>query len=333
MVHQWQVKGEPVTLQSTRRFYLRRFFRIAPLYYTVLIFTFAIQESFLAGYNVLRSNDPGRWMGDVVYDPARMSLDTTNFLMHVTFLFGLHPRFSFSTFLPDWSLSLEMQFYLIFPLLMISWQRIGPIRTTLAWFVACDVIARLLPVFPEPSPLPLKLHVFLVGMLAAEGVRVFPSGPRRSVAMILLACLIAPQDTRIVAGAAGIIFLAGVSDTSSRFRAAADALLDNRAVRFLAETSYAVYLVHGFWIALAGAWLFQQPSFMELKPWARVFVLIGVTALGSYAAAWFLYRYVERPGIAAGRAISSYVSVSPPQAGRGSAKTEPMAGDAGPARS
>jgi len=107
---------EPLTTsRNWFRFWLRRFFRLAPAYYLSLALAIASRAYFLVGFQKLQSLNPVRWPAGGVYDPARVEYTLTNIVLHLSFLFGLHPSYSFSTFLPDWSLSLEMQFYLAFP--------------------------------------------------------------------------------------------------------------------------------------------------------------------------------------------------------------------------
>ena len=305
MVHQWHARGELVTPSSVGRFYLRRFFRIAPLYYMVLIVTFIIQKPFLEGYASLRAANPQRWAEDFIYDPNLMNMNVNNFWMHLTFLFGASPYFSFSDFLPDWSISLEMHFYAVFPFLLLAFRRIGPLATAALSLLACSLVGRYLPVFPEPSALPLKLSVFIVGMLTAEAAQGFRVNSRRSVLLALAAALIAPRDSRITLGVAILLYIVAVDEPGSRLRVTADRFLGNSVARFLGETSYSVYLIHGFFISLAGGWFFRQAGFLSLDSKVRVAILTAVTATGSYSLGWILFRSVERYGIQVGRRLST----------------------------
>src|SRR5262249_15208542 len=83
------------------------------------------------------------------------------------YLFGLSPKYAFSTMLPDWSLSLEMQFYAVFPVLALAMRRFGWLVTCIAltgvsvvgsWAIGRSVV------FPEPSLLIFKLPVFMAGI-------------------------------------------------------------------------------------------------------------------------------------------------------------------------
>ncbi|WP_367225298.1 acyltransferase family protein, partial [Mesorhizobium sp.] len=78
---------------------------------------------------------------------------------------------AYRTPLPDWSLGLEMQFYAVFPALMLLVRRFGWLWSALvaaALGALAVVILKSMSVhFPMPSFLPLKIQVFLCGMLLA----------------------------------------------------------------------------------------------------------------------------------------------------------------------
>jgi peptidoglycan/LPS O-acetylase OafA/YrhL len=117
-------KIEPWEKPSTLLyFYTRRFFRIAPVYYLFLF----VAILFLEQFNILMTIHSGQTESN--WNPELTSFISNNILltiiMHVTFLFGLVPSFVQDNILPDWSISLEMQFYAVFPFIMLLIRKIG----------------------------------------------------------------------------------------------------------------------------------------------------------------------------------------------------------------
>jgi peptidoglycan/LPS O-acetylase OafA/YrhL len=148
-------------------FWTRRFFRIAPLYYVLLILSLLLGPM-LGEY---RAAIAAVWPDTAT--PASRYLDhgMVNVISHLSFAFGFLPDFAFRTPLPDWSIGLEMQFYLVFPAIMLAIARIGPVKTTLLFIAACIALKVLFPAFfhqfEMPSFLPMKLSVFFGGIWIA----------------------------------------------------------------------------------------------------------------------------------------------------------------------
>ncbi len=313
----------PASLASWLRFWVRRFFRLAPAYYLVFFAVVVLARPFLYGYTVLAERVPVL-RDSLIYHPQYVDFTFANVAAHVTFAFGVLPEYAFSSMLPDWSLSLEMQFYLVFPLLFLAMRRLGPLKVALALSVVCAIatlelnampgIRGTIGLFPEPSFLPMKLPVFIAGMLVCEAaLGIGVTTIRRCLMQALALALAALQwlfhpyygwGTLSLVGAVAImIALASGADRWGPLRRGLAALLGNRVTAFMADTSYSVYLVHGLFISMYGAWLFNQESFGMRSPPQQVLILwLGVVA-GSYTLAWLLFRYVERPGIALGRRI------------------------------
>lgn len=91
---------------DTATFFTKRFFKLAPLYYIVIIMCY------LLGFN--NKLEPNIQI---------MPLDFKNFLIHISFLHGLFPEYIRSIFSVSWSLTPEVVFYALFPFLFLQSNR------------------------------------------------------------------------------------------------------------------------------------------------------------------------------------------------------------------
>lgn len=291
-------------------FWVRRFFRIAPLYYLLLL-TVLIIGPWLGEYRTsIAAVWP--WTATPLERYTDQSLD--NALMHVSFLFGATPFYAFRTALPDWSIGLEMQFYLMFPLLMLMIAWIGPIRAGLGAIFACLAVQWFFPgfshAFQMPSFLPLKLYVFFIGIWLALGRH---HGTMR--AMLLVALLVAGFWARRFQGESiarvfMVIMMFYLMDGSaslplsgvlSRYLERLRSALARPSGKFLGETSYAVYLLHLAVVLPVAGTLAQQAWYVRESPWIRFTVCALITFTIVYPISWQLYSTVERRGIQWGK--------------------------------
>lgn len=298
-------------VRNWKRFWIRRFFRLAPAYYLSLALAVLAAEYFLGGYKHLQEISSGPWQEGGVYDPLRIRYTLENILLHLTFLFGLHPQYSFSSFLPDWSLSLEMQYYLAFPALLLLAYRMGALRSAFlvgipAFLVGLWVSSGL--TFYEPSLLPMRLHCFIAGMLMF-GVMEPGLGHRRRLTLQLgaiffvsLAFAYGESPFALLVLFIAMLQLGWMEKTASRPRWLA-ATVSNPVTRFASNTSYGAYLFHGFFLSVAG-WLFASSETLRaLSPLLRVQFLLAFVTAGTYSVAYLVYRYVEVPGIRLGSRV------------------------------
>lgn len=307
------------------RFWVRRFFRIAPLYYVLLA------VAMLAG----------NWIGDWRDVIASVHPDTAtavsrytdqsalNWLTHLSFAFGLSPSYSFRTALPDWSIGLEMQFYLVFPFLMLVWRAVGPFITVLAALLFCAVTGLVLKgyfdAFPMPSMLALKLHVFAAGMLLAAALK---SSDRITTLGLVALAMVLPllsylihieniASSRIQI-ALVLIFAALVfHENLARLPVlkpvvgAVIRFLDSRPMRHLGDTSYSVYLVHLLILIPLVGLLSSFPAYGHLPNFAKMGLSIVLSAPPVYLLAWGLHHAVELRGIALGKLALSRRTARP----------------------
>lgn len=309
---------EPLdTARGTIRFWTRRFFRLAPAYYASLLAVVLLNTWYLDGYLSLQGLNPDKWPRGGVYDPRSSDYSARNLLWHVTFLFGLHPNRSFSTFLPDWSLSLEMQFYAVFPFLWLFVRRFNsPLALTafgLATFAAGVLFSERVH-FAEPSLLILKLHYFIVGILLAQTALRVKCGKRpwgtAVCAMALTSCDFFRYGSEFLTLPVIILLLITLIVIArdrhpSPLRTAlimySKKVFANRIILFGSDVSYSVYLFHGFFISMFGLLLANYEVLRQIQPPWRFGLMLAFVGVGAYAFSYCTYRAIELPGVALGK--------------------------------
>jgi peptidoglycan/LPS O-acetylase OafA/YrhL len=300
-------------------FYIRRFFRIAPLYYCALALALCFQAQFLdlvAQNNAVLPN-PVR---SGPYDPTDRSLTLANILSHVTFAFGAIPRFAANNQLPDWSIGLEMQFYLAFPFIALLLVRTQFWKGTLllmglSWLslqlfgVGIADQPKALGVFPMASFLPLRIDCFLAGILVSAGLYEDKSSIRRTVLVLMGLGVAALYMKRFFIMCFAFAVYELVSTHGSGF-ASLDAgvrlvgrLIRARLFKWMADASYGVYLLHTL-ILTPLIWLLVKTGrFVGLAPALRFLICALIAVPLVYLAAAAFHVLVEQPGIALGKRI------------------------------
>jgi len=152
-------------------FYIRRFFRIAPAYYVALAAALLLAAYLGHARDQIAETLPSAGTaGDCYFIKDYF----TSALVHASFVFGLLPQYSYSTPLPDWSLGLEMQFYVAFPLLYLLYRRnflVCFVGSLVAMLLIGAAVGRFGIHFPMPSFLPLKFNNFAAGIALVLGPR------------------------------------------------------------------------------------------------------------------------------------------------------------------
>jgi peptidoglycan/LPS O-acetylase OafA/YrhL len=290
-------------------FWVRRFFRIAPLYYLLLIPTFI----FGGALGEMREQIGGIFPWTLTQGIRYSDHSLPNILAHISFTFGALPYFSFRTALPDWSIGLEMQFYLIFPfamLLVLRWgyEAMAGIVMALSlgsfylWHQFCSS-------FPMPSFLPLKMHLFLTGMLIAAS---FHRKLRRSEFLIVLlplvSMLIHVQGDLLwvcadVLMSLGLLVLLRRDLPLSSLLSPLRKLLNARISQFIGDISYALYLLHLLIVIPISRTLLGFHWMLTLPPILRFGTILAINTLVIVPACALLHAVVEKRGIKLGKSV------------------------------
>jgi len=275
--------GEQV---SWTAYFVRRFFRIAPLYYVVL------------AYVVVSGSAP----------VARDSYMET-MLFHVTFANVVAPQFANDVISVEWSIAVEWGFYLLLPFLVgVCRHRYGVAALSIVAILLVrwhdDIAAALGKTFFENRSFSLLSHfyAFVVGMVVFLAVtnKLVGVGARRvltGVSVALVIAMLVCGDTTWSGPMVAIVTCGAIVN------AAADGMarrvLSWQPLVWIGLVSYSVYLLHIFVI---GAF---APS--GVRSDLGMICALAVTL----AAASLTYFAIERPFRAVGRRIAHAVDRTP----------------------
>ncbi|MBB4235107.1 acyltransferase family protein [Rhizobium esperanzae] len=291
-------------------FWIRRFFRIASLYYIMLVIALVLGSRIydarmvIDAFNGVQPQAANRYLDDSL----------RNYLMHFSFLFGLMPSYAFRTALPDWSIGLEMQFYAALPFILIVVGRLGWLKGLLITVLLANVAALVVQhrfYFPMPSFLPLKMHVFAAGMLLAGALWMPHRRAYLSFGLALLLVLIPVGGNMTILHegvrvALVVLFFTlvhadrfpGSAATAARW---ANSFLGNKFFGYLGELSFGAYLIHLLIMQPVVAWLIANAPMSNSGRWL---VTLTVTIPLVYALSFIGYRLIELPGQAIGKKLT-----------------------------
>ncbi|KKW49694.1 acyltransferase family protein [Pantoea stewartii subsp. indologenes] len=300
--------------ETIKKFWLRRFFRIAPLYYLLLA------VALISGpwFGEMRDTIAHVYSGTATDASRYADQSLMNVVTHFSFLFGVLPAYGFNTTLPDWSIGLEMQFYLLFPFIMLAVMRFGYAPALLCIMALSCAGRYLLPdyyeAFEMPSMILIKLNMFISGMLLAEAVRrrsllyvVFAlAGPVVSVFIGLGAIkLQVVMEALMIIGMAAVLWQYQENSLMARLIQLPRKVLNNRLSTWLGDVSFSVYLLHLLIVIPAIALLLKQTDIAYQSDVTRFLIVCAVSLPLTYGLASLLYQYVEKPGIRLGKKVLS----------------------------
>jgi peptidoglycan/LPS O-acetylase OafA/YrhL len=298
---------------SLRRFYIRRGLRIWPLYYAVFaLYAFvlpAIDSRYFSAVYV-SSNELG-------YDQYHGSLwpfalFLQNYLVNIE-----NVRLGLGVF---WSLAVEEQFYLVWPLLLVAlsrarWRPAIPLFLVLT--ISASLVARALTLagnLPSPTNVEWMTHTGLTG-LACGSLLAWIRGSRRGadvsnahgvfgylLAWIVLGMIAISKSVAAISGGYAIhlpqieyyeplligIAVAAIIDRLVSVPSAG-AILRTRPIAYLGRISYGMYVLHP--LVLGAVAYVLASSALRIPGWLELIVFATATVL----VAGLSFRYFERP--------------------------------------
>ena len=279
---------------SFRRFYLRRFWRLFPA------LAFTIAATLIASYKILSPYD---------YKVLATSALTAISGISNFFFYGTLDYFNDNTLvhplLHTWSLGIEEQFYLFWPLLIVVAGARFPLSKLIGYVLAGTLAFNLLLVDADPQfafyMMPFRIFEFATGAAILFAEPRLPAAGRLAAgiigALLIGVGLVMFDENRVWPGAAALFPAAGTAlllyAGSSR---TGTALLGNPLFCLIGRISYVLYLVHWPIIVLYRYWRVVPLSLNELAGLALM--CVGV--------AYALHVAIEIP-FREGRATVTYV--------------------------
>jgi len=295
--------------RPTLNYFLRRFFRIAPLFWLAIVFYL-------------------RWNGTGPQYWAPHGIGWADVLATACFAHGWRPTMINSVVPGGWSIAVEMNFYLLVPWLF---RRLTSARRAVWFFIACltfqaVVNAAMRPVFlrqlsadeqylgalMEIMWLPAQLPVFAAGFVLyrwivpdrarhSSGARLTPAARWLSwPAFVMLVTVLgfslsglAPTST--FWGTVFAILAAGLALHPS-------SVFVNGFTRYLGDISYSGYLVH-FAVLDVAERVLRHFTPLARYPLPHLAVLYAAVVCGTALVATATTRLLEQPARGAGRAL------------------------------
>ena len=307
--------------ESYRSYLTRRFMRIFPLFaVTSVIGYFACDVQVFTLAHVAYSRNPDfdfvtvvNGISDSNHRHFWLNLWAHLAMMHGAISDGVLPFSSYAFNMPAWSISLEWQFYLIAPfILMIVMRRnlLIPAAIVLA-VIEAAFRASLFGHFEQPSFLPAAATYFAIG-IACRLIYPFVAGSTRyqiGISVSIVMMLISISNGPLAPVLVWVLVYLGLivrREDGSFYAWAHHRLLENQLILYFGSRSYSIYLAHMLTISFCHfVWLSLKPM---AGPWETFVALSIMTVAVTTAAAELLYRSVERPGIELGSRIAHWLN-------------------------
>ena len=298
-------------------FYIRRFFRIAPMFWLGIVFFLALD-----GFS------PRYW--------APGGLEWWHVGVTALFLHGWHPQTITSVVPGGWSIAVEMTFYAVFPLIALKCRSFGWAVTSLVFAVVLSGLAKgavsgiALPHLPEQPERLIRefkflwffsqLPVFLVGVAVFHGVSAvgrLPTALASWIVRLAVGLLFVFPFVRAVPLIPNhVVYALCFGLAAFGLATGARSWLVNPALQFIGNISFSAYLWHFAVLEIVDRFTSLQanPFGLELAgtgtPHFVAFYIVVVMVTCGLSIA--TYAFVERPMIRIGSALARRYARSSP---------------------
>jgi len=300
---------------KTKKYIVRRFFRIAPLYYVGIIWYFLYYSILTSIYS--KSLQLANW-----YTPVNM---LANFL----FVHGFYPPANNNIVPGGWSIGTEMSFYVCFPALFLMFRKISergkmqlPLLFTLLvccyYFLESRYVSWVGTLVERNTFLYYnllnQLPVFTLGILSYFLVKNKVMEKIPTILNIIFCSLFAwittllwHTDTFLQAPFMIIPLTAGLAFVFLYNIYAKIEILNHPLLQRIGQLSYSMYILHFMF-----AWNMSQYLSKQLEGTIKskyvLVLLYGLTVFLSFVLATISEKFIEKPGINVGRRIVQKIS-------------------------
>lgn len=297
--------------RPTLNFFIRRVFRIVPLYYLAIVI-----------YTLKNGTGPNYW--------APNGISWWQYGLTLLFLHGWHPE-AINAIIPlGWSIAIEMTFYPFIPLL---YRKINDTGKALLLILGSLILQLVLVAVYKPILLQYvtgyivqvyfylwffaQLPIFGLGILAYQILRNHKPENNKSLgnAFILLALFlyIAFLQTSTYLNILPTYFLYGVAflvlTVGLYFNPIK--LFVNPITQWIGKISYSLYLVHYIFLVDLKSWIPLDARFGKTAQFALYYmILLGISSATSYVT----YRFIEVPGMNLGKKLIQKLEAQSEQA-------------------
>jgi peptidoglycan/LPS O-acetylase OafA/YrhL len=262
-------------------FYIRRFFRIAPLFYALLL----------------------AWI--LIYIYIKNPFNIYDLTINLLFLFNIFPNKQDGMVGASWVIGVLILFYLIFPLLHKIFKNIGTciIFIFLSLLLAYWAESLLNPMYFKLSFI-RHLPILAIGMFVFYLLNIIPQIRRKRIIGVTLICLSFLLFIILLRGELksyywqGILFsalLLGISLNPFK-------IIVNNLTIFLGEISYSMYLCHPLLIPLLTPF-YRIIYKLSIPLSVKYIIVVTVTFALLISISYIAYCLIEKPGINFGKII------------------------------
>jgi peptidoglycan/LPS O-acetylase OafA/YrhL len=273
-------------------FYRRRARRILPPYYA------AMALSLLLIWTIIGHKTGTHW-------DLSVPVTAKGIAIHALLLQNIFPSDEINHVF--WSIAVEWQIYFVFPLLLISWRRIGATATTalaVILSICCRVILQRLNL---PIIAPHYLGLFALGMFAATAAHStgaawearrtrLPWGPAAAILAIAIVALCAHfrlqkphlEHLDFLVGLCAVCTLVHLSCKTSPLRR----ILSWKPLMFVGGFSYSLYLIHAPLIQIVSQYCIFP---LHIAPIPAFLLTMGISVPISLFCAYLFFLIAERP--------------------------------------